>query len=167
MSIMFTSMALMNQVSQYGCFIVTDGKNDTNSAKYILSCFSLRTSIGTPYAAFLWIGEVETEETIYNAGKVFEGLVHCRDPHCLHPWTTHKRGDGGFTVSCPCSVNAGFKPSSSTDKFLGSVNALNRLGWTPVSLCDFHAFQAIDRQLRIKVRTFVPGWYGCIIPHPS
>jgi len=151
LSIMFTSPSLMQQVTKYGHFVVTDGKNDSNSAGSILSSFSLRTQEGSPYAAFLWIGEVETEQTIYNAGKVFSNLVPCSDPQCKHPWHTAVRPDGGFTVCCPCSVNSTFSPASSTDKFWGSINALTRLGWEPVSLCDFHAFEAIDKHLRNKV----------------
>ena len=149
---MFTSPVLMAEVGKHGNFVVTDGKNDTNSAGYILSCFSLRTVHGIPYPAFLWLGEVETEETIYTAGTVFSNLVPCANPNCSHPWETRARADGGFTVFCPCSVRSNFSPGCSTDKFLGSVNALTRLGWNPVSLCDFHAFQAIDRHLRITVR---------------
>ena len=152
MSLMLTTRALMGEVAKYGHFVVTDGKNDTNSAGYILSCFSLRTRHGIPYSAFCWIGEEETEGTIFSAGQVFSNLVPCADSGCSHPWITKLRPDGGFTVCCQCSVKSAFRPASSTDKFVGSVNALNRLGWHPVSLCDFHAFQAIDRQLRITVR---------------
>lgn len=149
--VMFTSHSLMAEVGKHGHFVVTDGKNDTNSAGFILSSFSLRTQYGTPYPAFLWLGEVETEGTILEAGQVFRGLVPCTDAACSHEWSTKVRPDGGFTVCCPCSINSNFSPGSSTDKFLGSVNALVRLGWQPVSLCDFHVFQAIDRQLRITV----------------
>ena len=117
--LMFTSRALMLEVGKHSDYIITDGKNDTNSAGYILSVFSLRTGNGTPYPAFIWLGEHETEETIFNAGKVFSNLVPCGNPNCTHPWTTEVRADGGCTKSCPCSVNSNFSPGSSTDKFLG------------------------------------------------
>ena len=68
---MLTTRALMGEVAKYGHFVVTDGKNDTNSAGYILSCFSLRTRHGIPYSAFCWIGEEETEGTIFSAGPTY------------------------------------------------------------------------------------------------
>ena len=148
---MLTSPKLMSEVRKHGHFIVTDAKNDTNTAGFPLSCFSLRTGQGIPYPAFFWMCNVEDEGTIFNAGTVFRDLVPCDDPACSHTWSTELRPDGGFTVSCPCSANSSFSPASSTDKFWGSINALHRLGWQPVSLCDFHVFQAIDRHLRIKV----------------
>jgi len=149
--LMLTTRTLMAEVSKNPHFVVTDGKNDTNAFDYVLSCFSLRTVGGTAFPAFFWIGETESESTIYKAGEVFSNLVPCQNTDCLHPWVQQLRPDGGFTVTCPCSIQSNFSPACSTDKFWGSINALTRLGWRPVTLCDFHAFQAIDRHLRESV----------------
>ena len=113
LSIMFTSPSLMQQVAKYGHFVVTDGKNDTTSAGYILSSFSLRTQEGSPYAALCgmfahatsfngdlsgWqVGQVTTLAGMFNGATSFDRQLD-------QAWATSTAHKNMMFNNCPGTI---------------------------------------------------------------